>query len=313
MSEEKAWVEARRRKQFVLGTIGVILLAMVTAAVMRLEPAAPKVDRATIYTDSVRQGEMLRQVRGPGTLVPLEIRWIASRTEGRVEQRVILPGAEVEPETVIVILSNPELEQLTQDAELALRRAEAEYADRQVALESQLLNERAAYAAVESEYQQASLQAQANETSARRGSDSGADREALATSCRPAREPHRDREGAPRVQCGVGQEAARVAACGSRAGSCSLRPASVAARGPRGPSGHHRRPAAGAGRGRPAGHSGHQSRSRRSAREAEGRAAHQRDPGQGHSQRTAGHGRHAQRCRRGAGSSGSIQRCRTAP
>ncbi len=157
-------VEARRRKQFILGTIGVILLALVTVAVMRLEPAAPKVDRATIYTDTVKQGEMLRQVRGPGTLVPLEIRWIAARTEGRVEQRVMLPGAVVEPDTVIVVLSNPELEQMTQDSALALRRAEAEYADRQVALESQLLNEKAAFAAIESEYEQASLQAEANAT-----------------------------------------------------------------------------------------------------------------------------------------------------
>lgn len=154
--------EQRRKKQLIWGAVGVLALGLITLGLLRLEPAAPKVDRATVYTDIVKRGEMLRQVRGPGTLVPVEIRWITARTEARVERRVILPGAEVMPESVILELSNPELEQSTLEAELALRAAEAQYADLEVALESRLLNEKAGAAALESEYKQAELQAQAD-------------------------------------------------------------------------------------------------------------------------------------------------------
>jgi HlyD family secretion protein len=112
---------------------------------------------------------MLRQVRGPGTLVPEEIRRIALNTEATVERRLILPGAVVEPDTVILELSNPELEQETQDAELALAAAEAEYADLAVRLDSQLLNDQAAAARIESEYKQALLQAEADQELANQG------------------------------------------------------------------------------------------------------------------------------------------------
>ncbi len=154
--------EARRKKQIIWGVIGAVALGALTLWLINLEPAAYKVERSTVYTDTVKRGEMLREVRGPGTLVPEEIRWVSARTQGRVERRVILPGAQVEPDTVVLELSNPELEQQTQDALLALNRAEAEFADARVAAESRLLNERASFAAIESEFKQAQLQAEAD-------------------------------------------------------------------------------------------------------------------------------------------------------
>jgi HlyD family secretion protein len=154
---------AKRRRRIVFGVIGAAVLALVTLGLYRLEPAAPSVDRATVWLDTVKRGEMLRQVRGPGTLVPEEIRRIALNTAATVEKRLILPGAVVEPDTVILELSNPELEQSTEDAELALRAAEAEYADLSARLDSSFLNDQAAAARIESEYRQAVLQAEADD------------------------------------------------------------------------------------------------------------------------------------------------------
>jgi len=142
--------------------LGVVALALITLGLSRLEPAAPSVDRDTVWTDEVQRGDMLRQVRGPGTLVPEEIRFISVATEGVVERILILPGPEVDPDTVILELSNPELEQSTQDARLALLAAEADYRDLEVRLESELLNAEAAAAIVESDWQQALLQAEAD-------------------------------------------------------------------------------------------------------------------------------------------------------
>jgi HlyD family secretion protein len=140
-------------------------LAAISFGLSRLEPSAPKVNRATVWMDSVKRGEMIRQVRGPGTLtvIPEAIRWVASRTAGRVEQRVILPGTPVEPDTVILELSNPELEQELRDAEFQLKAQQAELAELKVRLQSDLLNQQANAASVASEYHQASLQATADE------------------------------------------------------------------------------------------------------------------------------------------------------
>jgi HlyD family secretion protein len=155
--------EAKRRRRILWGAIVLAVVALVTLGLYRLEPAAPSVDAATVWRDTVKRGEMLRQVRGPGTLVPEEIRRIALNTAATVEKRLILPGAVVEPDTVILELSNPTLEQETHDAELALAAAEAEYADLKVRLDSELLNDQAAAARIESEYRQALLQAEADD------------------------------------------------------------------------------------------------------------------------------------------------------
>lgn len=159
----------KRIRRIIYGTGGLVLVLLITLGLSRLEPAAPSVERATVWMDTVKRGEMLRQVRGTGTLVPEEIRWIPAVTEGRVERRVVLPGAEVKPDTVILELSNPELVQTALAAEMDLKRAEAEYANLRVQLESQVMTQRAGAAAIESEYIQAKLQAESNQELAESG------------------------------------------------------------------------------------------------------------------------------------------------
>src|SRR6188768_2895864 len=100
----------KRRKQIAIAVVaGVVVLGGILG-LARLEPAAPSVERSSVWLDTVKRGEMLREVRGPGTLVPKEIRWIAAETNARVERIVVKPGALVEPDTVIVELTNPEVE-----------------------------------------------------------------------------------------------------------------------------------------------------------------------------------------------------------
>ena len=139
-----------------------IVVALVTVGVSRLEPAAPRVDRDTVYLDTVQRGLMVRQVRGTGTLVPERIRWIPATTDGTVERIVIRPGALVAPDTVILELSNPELEQSTLEARLNLAAAEARYSNRQVEVERDLLDQRATLATTEAQRKTARLQADAD-------------------------------------------------------------------------------------------------------------------------------------------------------
>jgi HlyD family secretion protein len=156
---------ARKKKirRAIYTGVGVVVILLITLALSRLEPAAPSVKRATVWMDNVKRGSMLRQVRGPGTLVPEEIRWIAARSNGRVERILTLPGTVVEATTVLLEMSNPELEQSSLDAEFQLRAAEARYEDLKVQLQSQLLNQRAAAATVQAEFNQARLQAEADQ------------------------------------------------------------------------------------------------------------------------------------------------------
>lgn len=156
---------ARKKKirRAIYASVGLAAILLITLALSRLEPAAPSVKRATVWMDTVKRGSMLRQVRGPGTLVPVEIRWIAARTNGRVERVLTLPGVIVEADTVLIEMSNPELEQSALDAEYQLRAAEASYEDLRVQLESQLLNQRATAASVQAEFSQAKLQAEADQ------------------------------------------------------------------------------------------------------------------------------------------------------
>ena len=140
--------------------LGVILLGAVGGLswyVSRLKPAAPTVDRANIWIDTVKRGPMLRQVRGLGKLVPEEIRWVPASTEGRVEKKLLEAGARVTRDTILLELSNPQLEQETLNAEWDWRAAETSYADLKVKLESQQLTQTAETARIESEYQKAVL------------------------------------------------------------------------------------------------------------------------------------------------------------
>ena len=152
----------KRIRRIVYGTGFAVVILLITAGVSRLEPAASRVDRDTVYTDTVERGSMLRQVRGTGTLVPEQIRWITAITSGTVEQIVIRPGAEVTPDTVIVELGNPELEQQALEAQLQLDAGLARYKSRQVELQSQLLTQQANLATVEADLSQATLQAEAD-------------------------------------------------------------------------------------------------------------------------------------------------------
>ena len=155
---------ARKKKfrQAVFAVTAVMVVVVITLGVSRLEPAAPRVDRDTIYLDTVQRGPMVRQVRGTGTLVPEQIRWIPATTDGTVERIVIRPGALVAPDTVILEMSNPELEQSALEARLNLEAAEARYSNRQVEVERELLNQRATLATTEAQLKTARLQADAD-------------------------------------------------------------------------------------------------------------------------------------------------------
>lgn len=163
---DRARIKRRRVTLWAAAGAGVFLL---TLGLSRLKPAAPSVERATVYTDTVKRGLMVRQVRGLGTLVPEEIRWIPALTDARVERIVVFPGTTVEADTVILELSNPELELTARQAELELRAVEAEYSELKVRLESQRLDQEATAAQVESEYQQAKIRQTADEQLSEQG------------------------------------------------------------------------------------------------------------------------------------------------
>ena len=156
--------EAKRKKRIKQLTVAAgvaVLLIAVTVGLARLEPAAPSVDADSVYTALVREGEMLRQVRAPGVLVPREIRWIGAQTDGRVERVLVRPGAVVEPQTVLIEMSNPDLMQLAEEARFELEAAKAGLTETELGLKSQQLDQRAALGVARAEYQGARLQAEA--------------------------------------------------------------------------------------------------------------------------------------------------------
>ena len=159
----------KRLRQSLYAVFAAVVFALVTVGVSRLQPAAPRVDRDTIYLDTVQRGPLVRQVRGIGTLVPERIRWIPATTDGNVERIVIRPGATISPDTVVVELSNPELEQMALEAGLNLDAAEARYSNRRVEVERDLLEQRATLASTEAQLISARLQAEADEQLAELG------------------------------------------------------------------------------------------------------------------------------------------------
>ena len=163
-------VAAKKRKRRLLITAGVVVgLILTTFVLSRLKPAVPSVDRSTVWVDTVKRGPMVRQVRGLGTLVPEEIRWIPAHTEGRVEKIIVRPGTHVEPDTVILELTSPELEQLGQDAELQAKAAEGELTTLRATLQRELLDQESTAARVHSEYEQAKMERQTNDQLAKNG------------------------------------------------------------------------------------------------------------------------------------------------
>ena len=159
----------RRRRQIIIGSIAAALVAGTTMALAHLKPAAPSVSRSAVVIDTVKRGPMVRQVRGLGTLVPEEVRWIPAATDGRVERIVVQPGSRVEADTVLIELSNPEVELRAVEAESQARAAQASYNELRVRLESQRLDQEAAAARVQAEMQQARLRADADDELASQG------------------------------------------------------------------------------------------------------------------------------------------------
>lgn len=149
----------RRRRQISFAGVGLILIGGISMGVGKLKPAIPSVERSGVWIDSVKRGSMVRQVRGLGTLTPDEIRWIPALTEGRVEKILLRPGTPVKADTLILILSNPTVEQLAFDAEWKLRAEEAQYHNLEVTLQSQVLDQRANTAKAEQEAEDAQMKA----------------------------------------------------------------------------------------------------------------------------------------------------------
>jgi len=151
----------KRRRQIVLFGVGAVLVVAVSIGVMRLKPAAPSVERGTVWTDVVKRGSMLRQVRGPGSLMPVQeaVRQIPAETEATVVRIRVLPGTQVQADTVLLEMSNSQVEQAAIDAQLQLKAAEAEYQSLRVRLDSDLMTQKAGAATVNADYSQAQRQA----------------------------------------------------------------------------------------------------------------------------------------------------------
>ncbi len=159
----------RRIRLIIYMAVGLAAVPLITMGLSRLKPAPPSVDRGTVWPDTVKRGPMLLQVRGLGTLAPEEILWIPAPIDGRVQRRPVLPGTPVKADTVLVELTNPEIQQAALDAEWQVKAAEAQYNSLRAQLDSQLMDQRATAATVQSDYLQAKLQAETDEKLAKLG------------------------------------------------------------------------------------------------------------------------------------------------
>ena len=243
-----------------------------------MEPAAPSVERATVLEDTVKRGSIIRQVRGVGTLVPEDTRWLPATTEGRVERILLRPGATVAADSVILVLTNPQVEQEALNARLALQSARAGLDNLRAQLQSDLLTQQAQAAAIQSDFEQARLEAEANEALAKEQLVSELIRkqsqlEADTLKTRVDIEARRlDRRA--RVDRGA---AARAAGHG-RSGTGDGRSVRQPAAGAPGHAGVCRGAAAGAGRGRPARGAGPEPGARRRPGTPQGGTAGSRKP-----------------------------------
>jgi HlyD family secretion protein len=155
--------KAKRKRWIIYGIVGGAALAGLTLFLARLKHAAPTVERNLVWIDTVKQGQMLRQVRGLGTLVPEEIRWIAARTQGRVDKIILRPGAAVSTGDVILMLANPDVEQAATNAESQFKGAEAELLNLRVTLQSGVLQAESLAASARADYEQTKLSLAVNE------------------------------------------------------------------------------------------------------------------------------------------------------
>ena len=158
--------ERKRKRQVIAAVIAIAVIVALTVAFHRLKPAAPTVERGTVWTDSVKRGSILRQVRGIGSLVPSQesVLQIPAETEATVLRIRMLPGSQVKADSVLMEMSNPQVEQAAVDAHLQWKAAEAEYQSQRMKLESDLMTQKAGAATVTADYNQAELQAQTDKS-----------------------------------------------------------------------------------------------------------------------------------------------------
>jgi HlyD family secretion protein len=160
---------AKKIRRIAYGTVALSLIGGVTYALSRLKPAAPSVDAGTIWSDTVKRGPMVRDVRGLGTLVPEDIRWVAAQTDAHVDKWVLRPPAVVKPNSIIMELSDPTVQKDAVDAEYQLKGAEADYENMKVQVNSDLMSQKANEASVRSDYEQAKIQHDVDEKQVKLG------------------------------------------------------------------------------------------------------------------------------------------------
>ncbi len=163
IARDPSFARNKKIRRAAFAGVGVLVIVAVSVALAQMKPAAPTVERATVWVDTVKRGSMVRQVRGLGTLVPEDTRWLPATTEGRVERIVLRPGAHVTADSVILVMTNPQVEQEAIKARLALQAAQANLENLRVQLQNELLTQQAAAATVSADYTQARLQAEVNE------------------------------------------------------------------------------------------------------------------------------------------------------
>jgi len=161
--------EKKRKRRIMIIAGGALALILATFGLSRLKPAAPSVDRSSVWVDTVKRGPMVRQVRGLGTLVPEEFRWLPATTDASVEKILIWPGTKVEAGDVILELTSPELEQTAQEAVSKAKAAEADLASEKATLQRELLDQESKAAAAHSAYEQAKMERQTNDQLAKNG------------------------------------------------------------------------------------------------------------------------------------------------
>jgi multidrug resistance efflux pump len=160
----------KRRRRIIYGVLAVVAVSLVTMGLSRLKPAPPSVDRSSAVIDTVHRGDFLRQVHGIGSLVVEDVRWIPAITEGRVEKiDVLLPGTDVKADTVLLEMSNPQLQQEALDAELKLKASEADYHNLEVQLQSTHLTQKADTAKANQDYSEAKMKAETDAELAKLG------------------------------------------------------------------------------------------------------------------------------------------------
>jgi HlyD family secretion protein len=165
-----AFARQKKIRRLLFSIAAFIVVALVTVVLAKLKPAAPTVERGTTWREKVKRGEMVRQVRGPGTLVPEDIRWITAATEATIERIVTLPSASIlKPDTVILEMRDEKVQQELIDAELQLRAAEADLTSLKVRLNNELLQQQSDTANLRGQYHQAKIQAEANEQLSKEG------------------------------------------------------------------------------------------------------------------------------------------------